>query len=79
MRQPSYALNWRDNGEPEVSGEGITRTSDPDAGFYWVEVVMRQSPPLYSYVRATSAEQAVAFSKARHPHAYLVRLMEGEQ
>lgn len=62
--------------EPDSSGEGITRTSDPDASFHWVEVLMRGAPPLYSCVRATSAEQAVQFCHARHPNAVLARLME---
>ena len=68
---------WRESYEQaDQCGEGITRTSDPDAKFWWVEVLMRGSPPLYSYVRATSGKQAVQFCQARHPNAVLARLME---
>ena len=60
------------------SGEGITRTSDPEAGFYWVHVYLRGAAPMSSRVRAMSPEQAVQFCQARHPQAVLVQLAEGE-
>lgn len=70
---------WREGYEiSQHTGEGVTYTTDPAAGFYWVEVLMRGTGPLHSCVRATSAQQAVDFCKARHPNAVLVRLMEGE-
>lgn len=62
--------------EPTHAGEGITRCTDPDASFYWVDVIMRGAPPMASYVRAQNGQQAVEFCKARHPNAVLVRLME---
>ncbi|MEB3169075.1 MAG: hypothetical protein VKK97_10140 [Synechococcaceae cyanobacterium] len=68
---------WRDSyDQGQHVGEGITRCSDPDAGFYWVDVIMRGAPPLASCVRAHSGQQAVEFCKARHPNAVMVRLME---
>ena len=68
---------WRESYEQgHQAGEGITRCSDPDAGYFWVNVYMRGAPPMASRVRATSPEQALQFCQARHPHAVLVRLAE---
>ena len=63
--------------ESRACGEGVTRTSEPGAGHYWVEIRAAHAAPIYSYVRATSPEQAVLFSRNRHPNAVMVRLMEG--
>ena len=62
--------------ESRACGEGVTRTSEPGASLYWVEVRAPHAAPIYSYVRATSPQQAVTFSRNRHPNAVLVRLME---
>lgn len=68
---------WHDDYESgQQAGEGVTRTTDPDAGLYWVEVLMRGVAPMRSRVRATSAAQAVQFCQARHPNALLTRLMK---
>jgi hypothetical protein len=64
--------------EPSSAGEGITRCTDPDAGYFWVNVYMRGAPPMASRVRALSPEQALQFCQARHPNAVLVRVMEGQ-
>lgn len=77
-RGTGVTLFQQDSELPNVTGEGITRTSDPEAGFYWVEALFRGSCPLHSCIRANSSSQAVAFCRARHPTAYLVRLMEGQ-
>lgn len=70
---------WHDDYENgQQAGEGITRCSDPGAGLYWVEVLMRGSAPMRSRVRAATAQQAVQFCHARHPNALMARLMEGE-
>lgn len=70
---------WHEDYENgQQGGEGITRCSDPDAGLYWVEVLMRGSAPMRSRVRAATAQQAVQFCQARHPQAVLVRLAEAE-
>jgi hypothetical protein len=70
---------WRhSHDESGRFGEGITRCSDPSAGFYWITVYMRGAPPMASCVRANSAEQAEAFCMARHPNAVLARCMEGQ-
>lgn len=63
---------------PVSTGEGITFTTEPGAGFYWVEILHSGQAPLYSYVRAQSSCQAKAFCRNRHPRAMLIRLMEGE-
>jgi hypothetical protein len=70
---------WRDDyDQGHQNGEGITRCSDPDADFYWVNVFMRGAPPMASKVRARSGQQAVEFCQARHPQAVLVQLVEGQ-
>lgn len=77
MTQAIPTRVWHEDYEQgNRAGEGITRCSDPDAGFYWVDVYMRGAPPMSSRVRALSAEQAVQFCQARHPQAVLVRLAE---
>lgn len=62
--------------ESRACGEGVTRTSEPGASHYWVEIRAAHAAPIYSYVRACSPEQAILFSRNRHPNAVLVRLME---
>ena len=68
---------WRDDYEQgQHVGEGITRCSDPDAPYFWVNVYMRGAPPMASRVKARSGRQAVEFCQARHPNAVLVQLAE---
>jgi hypothetical protein len=68
---------WRDSYEQgHQNGEGITRCSDPEADYFWVNVYMRGAPPMASRVRAYSARQAVEFCQNRHPNAVLVQLVE---
>lgn len=77
MTQAVPTQVWREShDEPAHSGEGITRTEDPSAGFYWVEVLIRGQAPMHSCVRAISGTQAETFARNRHPQALAVRLME---
>jgi len=64
----SYVLPW-DDGDQPVVGDGLSRTSDPRAVLWSVEVSWDHGKPMRSTVRAVSKTQAAAFTKNRHPKA----------
>jgi hypothetical protein len=51
------------------AGEGITRTSEPSAQFWPVEVTFACKRPMRCTIRANSKQQAHQFASARHPDA----------
>jgi len=52
-----------------VMGEGITRTSDPDAIMYDLILNFKEMMPLRISLLATSKKQAIKFAKNRYPTA----------
>lgn len=59
--------------EPNHVGEGITRTSDPDARLWPVTVTFNAGGrPMATLIRAVSAGQAEQFARNRHPSARTV-------
>ncbi|MFS6817989.1 hypothetical protein AAF134_01030 [Synechococcus lacustris Tous-12m] len=50
-------------------GEGITRTSDPDAIMYDLILNFKEMMPLKITLLATSKKQAIKFAKYRYPTA----------
>jgi hypothetical protein len=52
-----------------VMGEGITRTSDPDAIMYDFLLNFKEMMPLKISLLATSKKQAIKFAKNRCPTA----------
>lgn len=55
--------------EAQVTGEGITRTSDPRARLWALVIPLPGLRPLHCTIRATSKAEAIRFAAARHPSA----------
>lgn len=58
-----------------AKGEGITRTSNPRATLWPVEIHFQSCRPMRSTIKAVSKKQAKAFAEARHPNAVSIRLL----
>lgn len=58
-----------------VMGEGITRTSDPDAIMYDLILNFKEMMPLRITLLATSKKQAIKFAKNRCPTALSIILL----
>ena len=58
-----------------LTGEGITRTSDPGARLWPAEVVFPGRRPMRCTVRAISRQQAKQFAAARHPDATSISIL----
>lgn len=70
---------WRESYEQgHRNGEGVTRCTDPNADYFWVNVHLVGTRPMASCVRAQTPEQAIEFCRARHPQAVMVELREVE-
>jgi len=65
--------------EPSHVGEGITRTSDPDARLWPVTVTFPGTRPLLTTIRAASAGQAEEFARNRHPNARTIAVARKPQ
>ena len=63
---------YKGDDEPLVGGEGLTRTSDPQAQLWALVVTLPGTRPLKTTVLATSLDEAIRFSHNRHPHAIKV-------
>lgn len=53
--------------EPGSAGEGITRTTDPRAKLFALEVKLPGRLPMRCTVKALNESQAIQFAVARHP------------
>lgn len=56
-------------------GEGITRTSEPGARFWLVEVRWPGCRPMRCTIRATCKQQAYQFAERRHPNASSIEVL----
>jgi hypothetical protein len=59
-------------------GEGISRTSDPSALLYPVEIPLINAPTVRATIRATSPKQARLFAANNHPNADASRITVGK-
>lgn len=59
-------------------GEGISRTSAPDAQLYPVTIPLLNAPPIRATIRAVSAKQARLFAQNNHPNADHKRITVGK-
>jgi hypothetical protein len=59
-------------------GEGISRTSDPTARLYPVEIPLLNAPTVRATIRATSTRQARTFAANNHPNADASRITVGK-
>ena len=58
-----------------MAGEGITRTSEPGARFWPVEVRWTGCRPMRCTIRATCKQQAYQFAERRHPRASSIKIL----
>ena len=56
-------------------GEGVTRTSEPGARFWPVEVRWPGCRPMRCTIRATCKQQAYQFAERRHPRASSIEVL----
>lgn len=67
--------------EPTHGGEGITRTTEPGARMYYLEIPFPGRQMMRCTIRAKSQRQALQFAAARHPTADVdgIRVMSGHE
>ena len=59
----------------QSAGEGITRTSEPGARFWPVQIHWPGCRPMRCTIRATCKRQAYQFAERRHPDASLIKIL----
>jgi len=57
------------------AGEGITRTSEPSAIHWPVEITFACRQPMRCTIRAVSRQQAHQFAERRHPDASSIEII----
>jgi hypothetical protein len=57
------------------AGEGITRTSEPGASFWPVQIHWPGCRPMRCTIRATCKRQAYKFAERRHPDANSIKIL----
>jgi hypothetical protein len=69
-------MTFTPNDSPcQNAGEGITRTSEPGARFWPVEVAFTCRRPMRCTIRALSKQQAYQFAERRHPDASSIKVL----
>ena len=58
-----------------MAGEGITRTTEPGAKFWPVEIRWPGRRPMRCTIRATCKQQAHQFAERRHPDASSIKIL----
>ena len=62
----NYLMLWREEHGANI-GEGISRTSDPNATLYEILVEYSDMKPMRECLRATSREEVAKFAANRYP------------
>ena len=62
----NYLLLWRKEHGANI-GEGVSRTSDPNAHLYEIVVEFNGMKPMREWLRATSREEVAKFAANRYP------------
>jgi hypothetical protein len=62
----SYLMHWREDNGASI-GEGLSRTSDPNAKLYEILVEYSGMKPMREWLRATSREEVAKFAANRYP------------
>jgi hypothetical protein len=62
----SYLMHWREDNGASI-GEGLSRTSNPNAKLYEVVVTFSGMRPMREQLRATSSAEAAKFAANRYP------------
>lgn len=68
MKDTICAFHWSDDERPVV-GVGISRSANPAAPLWDVDVLYGKGPPMTTTIRAMSRAEARKFTKNRHPNA----------
>jgi hypothetical protein len=64
-----------DDDSCQSAGEGITRTSEPGARFWPVQIHWPGCRPMRCTIRATCKQQAYQFAERRHPDASSIEIL----
>ena len=62
----SYLLHWREDNGASI-GEGLSRTSNPNARLYEIVVEFSGMKPMREWLRATSSAEAAMFAANKYP------------
>lgn len=62
----SYLMHWREDNGAAI-GEGLSRTSNPNAKLYEIVVTFSGMRPMRERLRATSSAEAAKFAANRYP------------
>lgn len=62
----SYLMHWREDNGAAI-GEGLSRTSNPNAKLYEIVVEFSGMKPMREQLRATSGAEAARFAANRYP------------
>lgn len=62
----SYLMHWREDNGASI-GEGLSRTSNPNARLYEIVVTFSGMRPMREQLRATSGAEAAKFAANRYP------------
>ena len=62
----NYLMLWREEHGANI-GEGISRTSDPNAHLYEMVVEFTGMKPMREWIRAMSRDEAAKFAANRYP------------
>ena len=62
----SYLMHWREDNGASI-GEGLSRTSNPNAKLYEIVVTFSGMRPMREQLRATSGAEAAKFAANRYP------------
>ena len=62
----NYLLHWREDNGASI-GEGLSRTSNPNAKLYEIVVTFSGMKPMREWLRATSSAEAAMFAANKYP------------
>ncbi len=70
----NYIMLWREEPQPNT-GDGISRTADPNAQLYEILVEFVGLMPMREWLRATSRKEAAKFAANRYPTATKITIV----
>jgi hypothetical protein len=74
LKPQNYVLSWQEDDRP-VIGDGLSRTSNPRAVLWRVDVETGSARPMVTTVRANTKSEAFKFSKNRYPTATSIKVL----
>lgn len=74
----NYMLHWAEDHRPVV-GEGLSRTSDPRAPLWVVDVEFDKTPRMRTTIKASNKREARKFALNRHPDAKTITIHGKQQ